>query len=340
MSGRESESEFFDEPDTAETVERGWRLRWQRPARDAADGGGREPVRLAGLVGLRRLAIVVAVVIASVVALVTGLGGCKGSDNYSSYLERVRAIAQSSTQAGHQLARDLRSSSLNRSKLARRMQNLATQEQQAYDRAVQIRPPGPLRQIHLELLAALELRATGLASLAHTLATFGSHNFAASTADVLAAQARLLTTSDVVWSELYRIPAAAQLHRRGLTGLPVPHSRITPTPDLVAGPAFARLLQRLQAPPATTSGGLAVSLKPGDSGTAVASWQKQLNRWLRTQPGQSLLPIDGTYGNLTTSATKALQQAAAITADGIVGPATRHALTRELAAINQSSTRG
>src|SRR5579864_3145692 len=347
--GQEDDFGFFDEPDTAEIVGRGGRPGRQWPTLSPADGarsglgggGWGWPVVPSGLVGVWRLAVFVTVVIASAVALVTGLGGCKGSaDNYTRYFDQVGAIAQSSNRAGDQLARDLRSSTLTPSNLARRLQALAAQQQQAYDHAEQIRPPGPLRQIHQELLAALELRALGLATLGQTFATSGSHtHLAASTADALAAQARILTTSDVVWRELYRTPATAELHQRGLARLLVPQSRIITRPGLVAGPSFVRLLQPRNTS-ATSISGSGVSLKSGDSGPAVTAWQKQLNRWLRTQPAQTLLPVDGTYGTLTTAATKALQQAAGITADGIAGPATRQALAHQLATHKQSSPRG
>jgi murein L,D-transpeptidase YcbB/YkuD len=319
--------DVFGEPETAETVERGW----QRPrvqslrGRSGEDGRGRRPPT--GVVGIGRLAGLVAVVIAAVVALVTGLGACQGArDDYASYLRQVRTLAQSSSRTGAELATDLRSSALTRAVLARRLQDLAAQEQQAYDQAQQIRPPGPLRQVHGELLAALELRATGLAGLAQSLATTAP----GSAADALAAQARLLTTSDVIWNELYRMPVAQQLRIHRVIGLVVPHSRFVSNTDLVAAPAFVRLLQRLHN---ATSGRPAPLLKPGVSGAAVKIWQRLLNRWLRTQPGQPPLPIDGTFGALTATATKALQQAAGITADGIVGQATRQALAHQLAHI-------
>lgn len=337
-SSRESEFDFFDEPDTAETAGQAWRRRL-RPAEASRPGGsGRGPVLPRGLDRLGRLAALVTVVIASVVALVTGLGGCKGSsDNYSQYLERVRVIAEGSNRVGDELAHDLRAS-LKPADLARRLQTLAAQEQQAYDRAEQIRPPGPLRQIHEELLAALELRATGLASLGQTLVAAEAHTTpAASVANALAAQAQLLTTSDVVWSELYRTPATDQLRQRGLTDLLVPDSQVVTSPGLVSATSF---VHRLLPTHTSNTRGPVASLKSGDSGSAVASWQRQLNQWLRTQPGQSPVPVDGKYGNRTATATKTLQHVAGITADGVVGPATRHALTVELATVKRSSGRG
>ena len=325
----DSELDFFTEPETAETVEHVRRPRLESLRRRGGGGDARGPAPPTGLVRMRRLATLVAVVIASVVALVTGLGACQGGgDDYAGYLQQVRALGQSSSRAGAALAGDLRPSRLTRARLAGRLQGLAAAEQQAYDQAQQIRPPGPLRQIHEELLAALELRAGGLAGLGQTLATAGTSTSAvAAAADALAAQARLLTTSDIVWNRLYRVHAIAQLRSRGIA-LAVPRSRFVSSPDLLGAPSFARLLQT---PLGGTSTGSGSVLRPGSSGAAVAAWQRRLNRWLRTQPGQTLLPTDGTFGPLTTAATEALQRAAHITADGIVGPSTRRSLTHELA---------
>ena len=323
--------DFFGEPETAETVEQGWRRprRQSLRERNGEERRGRRPPP-PGVVGIGRLAGFVTFLIAAVVALVTGLGACQGArDNYAGYVREVRALAQSSNRVGAQLASDMRSSALKSSDLAKRLQDLAGEEQQAYDQAQQILPPGPFRQVHGELLAALELRATGLANLAQVLARVeSSKNAPASAGDALAAQAQLLTTSDIVWDDLYRAPAEQQLRQRGVVGLVVPHSRFVSNPDVVAAAAFTRLQQRLAGP---TSGSPTLVLKPGASGATVKVWQRQLNRWLRTQPGQPLLPIDGAFGARTDTATKALQHAAGITADGIVGPATRQALTHQLA---------
>jgi len=322
----ELEFDFFGEPDTAETVEHGWRPpRLRSAGRDGGGGSNRLPP---GLVGVGRLAALAAIVIAGVVGLVTGLGACQGPHaDYAGYLREVGALARSSSKDGAQLALDLGSTTATSAILARRLQDLASQEQQAYDHAVQLNPPGPLRAVHSELVAALELRASSLAELGQTLA-LARPNKNEAAAEALAAQARLLTTSDVVWNQLYQIPVTQQLHTLRITGISVPQSRFVSNPALVTAPAFTHLLQRLHG---ITSPGPATILKPGSTGAAVKAWQQQLDRWLKTQPGHTFLPIDGAFGAQTTAATKALQRAAGITADGIVGPTTRQALTHQLA---------
>lgn len=326
--GDERVFEFFGEPETLETVEQGWRL--PRLGGRGGDGGGRSSPP-PGLVGIGRLAGLVAVVIVAVVALVTGVGACQGAgDNYAGYLAEVGTLAHASSRVGVELASDLRSSTMKASELARRLQGLAAEEQLAFDNAEQIRPPGPLRVVHQELLSALELRAAGLAGLGQALAGAVPKKTAnASVVGALVAETRLLTTSDVVWDQLYRTPVVQQLRAHRITGLVVPQSRFVSDPQLFSALAFTSLLQHSAG---LASGGTAALLKPGASGAAVSAWQRQLNRWLRTQPGQRLLPVDGTYGSLTETATKTLQQAAGITADGIVGPTTRQALTHQLGA--------
>jgi peptidoglycan hydrolase-like protein with peptidoglycan-binding domain len=78
--------------------------------------------------------------------------------------------------------------------------------------------------------------------------------------------------------------------------------------------------------------GAAVPLEPvlhrGDSGSAVRAWQAVLLRW---RP--ECLPAsgaDGDFGAETEVATRALQAAAGVTADGVVGAATRTAAERLL----------
>lgn len=63
-------------------------------------------------------------------------------------------------------------------------------------------------------------------------------------------------------------------------------------------------------------------LKTGSRGQSVSLLQSKLNSL-----GFSAGSVDGIYGSKTTAAVKAFQQAAGITADGIVGPQTQAALS-------------
>jgi len=252
------EFDFFDEPETVEAAPRGRR---QRAPRSGGDGPRRPPMRApTGLVPLARLVGLIAIAIVVVVAFVFWVGACQGKskhDEYASYANKVRTIAQSSSSLGTDFANKMISTgaSLKLSDLETSLQQFAQQEQQAYDAAQQIRPPGPLRAIHQRMIDALELRAKGLAGLGNELAQAPPKPNAQQTSDetnALTAQGQLLTASDVVWDELYRLPAKQQLQAEGVTGVIVPESHFVSTPELLSARSFGLLLQRLGA--TTTSG--------------------------------------------------------------------------------------
>jgi peptidoglycan hydrolase-like protein with peptidoglycan-binding domain len=329
--------DYFAEPETVEAAQPGRRLpRLQRSRGPGSGDGPRRPASPpSGRAPLARLAGLIAIVIVIVVALVSWIGACQGTGKqaeYASYLSNVGALAQSSSKLGAEFATTFRSSGLKTSGLERSLQGYAAHEQQAYDQAQQIRVPGPLRQANQQLLDALELRVKGLTGLGEALAQASPFKRASATTltGVLTAQAQLLTTSDVVWDQLYRAAATEQIKAQRVIGLAVPESHFIANTDLVGARSFGLLLQRLHG--LSTLPAPATLLKAGDSGAAVGAWQVQLNRWLpTTQPPQGLLTITRIFDPATEAATKTLQTAASITADGIVGLATRLALRRELA---------
>lgn len=337
MFGRDDDIEFdfFDEPETVEVVQAGRRLpRLQRSRGGGSGEGPRRPPasRPPGLVPIARLAGLIAIVIVTVVLFVFWIDACQGTskhDEYASYVSKVRTLAQNSQSLGSEFASRLIAPGLKQADLETSLQTYAQQEQQAYDQAQQIRVPGPLRSIHQHLVDALELRAKGLAGLGDALSqTAAVEN--ASAALKLTDEAALLTTSDVVWDQLYRAAATEQMKALGVTGVVIPESHFIANTDLVSARSFGLLLQRLHG--LSTGSAPAPLLKPGDSGAAVGVWQVQLSRWLRkAQPQQALVAITRIFDPATEAATKTLQIAASITPDGIVGPATRQALTRELA---------
>jgi hypothetical protein len=240
--------DFFDEPETVETTRRGRR----RPQGGGGGGPRRPPLRApTGIVPLARLVGLIAIAIVVVVALVFWVGACQGKskhDEYAGYASKVRTIAQSSNRLGAQFANKLVSAGLKESDLETSLQQYAQQEQQAYDEAQQIRAPGPLRSAHQRLVDALELRAKGLAGLGDALAAVSTaKSVAATTAatDALPAQAQLLTASDVVWDQLYRLPAIQEMKAQGVTGVVVPESHFVANSDLVSARSFGLLLTRL-----------------------------------------------------------------------------------------------
>jgi len=241
--------DFFEEPETAEAPQRTRR-------RPGPAGPRRPPTRPpTGAVALARLVGLVAIGIAVIVGFVFWIGACQGQsrhDEYAAYVSNVRAIAQSSARVGQEFATKLGSPGLKLADLETSLEQWSQQEQQAYDQAQQIRPPGPLQFDHQQVLDTLQLRALGLAGLAAALAQTSTKDSATAASD-LAAQAQLLTSSDIVWAELYRLPVTDTLKQLGITGVVVPSSQFVTNPDLVSARSFQVVYQRLK--PASTGGG-------------------------------------------------------------------------------------
>src|ERR1700758_2222160 len=111
-----------------------------------------------GAVALSRLAGFVALAIAIVVGLVFWVGSCQGQskhDEYASYMDDVRPIARSSAQAGTALVNALGSEKLTTRALETKLVQLSRQQQEEYNAALRLRPPGPLQGVHQQVLATL-----------------------------------------------------------------------------------------------------------------------------------------------------------------------------------------
>jgi hypothetical protein len=240
------EFDFFDEPETVEATQRRRLPRLERPGRGG--GGGERPPRPpmrapTGLVPLARLVGLIAIAIVIVVGLVFWVGSCQGKSKqseYKAYADKVQAIATADQTLGKEFESAF-TSSVKQSDFENKLQQFAQQEQQAFAQAQQIRPPGPLRAIHQNLIDAIELRYKGLTGLGDTLAQ-PAKNPADTTAKLTAA-GQLLTASDVVWDQLYRIPATQQLKDQVVTGVVIPASHFLSNSDFVSARAFTILLQ-------------------------------------------------------------------------------------------------
>ncbi|MGH3049571.1 MAG: CARDB domain-containing protein, partial [Gaiellaceae bacterium] len=166
-------------------------------------------------------------------------------DEYANYMSQVRAVAQSSAKVGREFAAKLGSSGLKLADLETSLEQWSQQQQQDYDQAQQIQPPGPLRVAHQQVLDTLQLRAMGLAALANALAQTKAKD-ASTAAAQLANEAQLLTASDIVWANLYRLPATATLKTLGVTGVVAPVSQFVTNPDVVSTRAFEIVYQELR----------------------------------------------------------------------------------------------
>ena len=246
-----TELEFFDEPETLEAPDRPRRR--MRPSRP---GGPRRPSPPPpGAVALARLAGFVALAIAIIVGLVFWVGSCQGKtqhDEYASYMNDVRPIAQSSAATGTALANGLRSSKT-LADLQSKLQGWSRQQQVLYDEALKLRPPGPLQAPNQEILGTLQLRAIAFAGLANTLAQAGS-KATATVAGNLAQQAQRLSASDFVWADLFRLPATQTMTRLGVKGVIAPPSVIVPNPVVINANSFREVYGRLHSSSTSSTG--------------------------------------------------------------------------------------
>ena len=115
-------------------------------------------------------------------------------------------------------------------------------------------------------------------------------------------------SSSATWS-----PAVAA------TGTPTPSPTTTPTPSETATPTPSTTPSSTPTPTPTKKP--RTSLIRGDQGPKVLALQRRLS-----ELGYWLGEPDGTFGSLTQQAVYALQKAAGIGRDGVVGPKTRRAL--------------
>jgi hypothetical protein len=246
------EFDFFDEPETVEATQRRRLPRRDRSGGrgNGGDGPSRPPLRTpTGLVPLARLVGLIAIAIVVVLGLVLWIGSCQGkskTDEYRSYARKVGSIARADQKLGAKFAQGLVAQQAPKvSDLVTSLQGYAQQEQQAYTDAQQIRAPGPLRSLHQNLVDAIQLRANGLAALGDDLARSTTSKDQAKTVTALTADARLLTASDVVWEQLYRIPAKQRLVEQGVKGVVIPGSQFVTNTDFVSARSFTLLMKRL-----------------------------------------------------------------------------------------------
>ena len=258
----ETQVEFFEEPETLESPRRRRRMRPQRP------GGPRRPSPPPpGAVALARLAGLVALAIAVVVGLVFWVGSCQGKskhDEYASYMNKLLPLARDSAQAGTSFANALGSAKLTLAGLQSKLELWSRQEQQDFSDALRLRPPGPLQAAHQEALATFQLRAIGLTGLADELGRAGSKS-STEVANALAGQAQILSASDLVWANLFHLPARETLTSVGVKGVIPPPSQIVENPEVITAESFGIVYERLKAtntggkPPSGLHGSMLVS---------------------------------------------------------------------------------
>jgi hypothetical protein len=238
------EFDFFDEPETQEAPQR------RRRPFDRG-GSGQRPPRAplrppTGFTPLLRLVGLIALFIFVVVLLVFWVQSCQGSSkhaSYAHYMDKVRPLANGSARIGRDFAAKLTTPGIKQTQLRSDVSGLAQQAQQQAAQAQGIRPPGPLRLEQAHMIEALELRAKGLSRFADALGLTAKSKDASKAGALLAAQARLLTSSDVNWQFFFHDPSVQELKRQGVTGVQVPASDFLQNPELVNTSSMVQLFQ-------------------------------------------------------------------------------------------------
>ena len=244
MSERDSteiEFDFFEEPATTEAARPERSRRARRPRRPPGPPSGLTP--LLRLVGLISFAILI------VVLLVFWVSSCRGQakkDTYSDYMQAVDGIANQSERIGASLNSALVRADIRQAELTRTLDGLAKQQVQLVDAAEALDEPGPLRDEHRHMIEALQFRVSGLQGIGNAFSPSSRTRNASQAGDLLAAQARRLIASDVVWDDQFKDPGKLELRRQDIQGVNVPDSNFVQNPTLATSTAMTAVWQRVR----------------------------------------------------------------------------------------------
>jgi hypothetical protein len=253
------EFDFFDDPapEETQTTERVPR-RGERPPGPPGPprrprGGPGAPT---GAAPLLRLVGLIAFAILIVVLLIFWVQACRDSgkkNSYKNYIEKLGAIGADSQGVGREFADKLTTPGVKFSDLSQVLPGLIQQQQSDVERAQSLTSPGPLRIEQQHALEALEFRVSGLQGLAAALRRAATSRCGIA-ARGRAELAQRLTTSDVIWDDLFKSPAIAELQNQGVRGVPVPDSNFVQLPDFSSVRSWQDILDRLRG--STSTGGL------------------------------------------------------------------------------------
>lgn len=260
MSDKDIEFDFFEEPSTRESA---------AVERPAARRGPRRPTGPpSGITPLLRLVGLIAFAILLVVLLVFWVQSCRGASKkstYSSYMDRASSVAADSASIGKQLNTLLTTRGLKQVDLQTRLNGLAQQQQQIVNTAESIDPPGRLRSQHQDLVEALQFRVSGVRGLADAFQRTATLKDADMAGKLLAAQAKRLDTSDVVWDDRFKDPAKDVLHAENIGGVRVPDSNFVKNPELATAASMKAVWERIR------GSGVAKPTSGGVHGTGIES---------------------------------------------------------------------
>ncbi len=296
------EFDFFDEeePATVEASSQQPRMRLpqrpmagrlRRPRGPGGPGGGSQ----APLKPLSRLLVLVVSVTVILFGFTFVISSCAGESThsrYAKYVDKVNTIASQSTTDGQDTVAALTTQGLSTTAIVSKLDTIAADEQQNVNAAATLSPPGKLRAEHEHLLEALELRVSGVSGLARAFQkTVGSKSKESAEAIALSQQAYRLLASDIVWDDLFMVPANHQIELDGVHQVNISESHFLANPDLVITEhAMSEILARI-------SGSTGSSTPSGLHGTDVVSVAALPNG----AGGASQVLSAGTLNTVTTS---------------------------------------
>ncbi|MBA3412655.1 MAG: hypothetical protein H0T09_03095 [Actinobacteria bacterium] len=252
MSERDDniEFDFFDDDQATQETAVGDRGGSRR-------GGPRRPLRApTGITPLLRLIGLVAFAILIVVLLVFWAQSCRGASKreaYRDYMKGVTEVARSSDEIGRDLTRLLTSPRVRQASLETSLSRLAERQRQVVRAARRVDSPGRLRPQHEAVVEALQFRVSGLRGLEDAFRQTARSRDAKAAGELLGAQGQRLLTSDVVWDDRFKVPAADELERQKIRGVQVPDSNFVSNGDLFSASGIRQVWRRIHGG-ATTGG--------------------------------------------------------------------------------------
>ncbi len=243
--------DFFDEDATSETQSRDPRHPERRPSGRGGGGGGPRRPMFRGATGftpLLRLVGLIAFAILLVVVLVVWAQGCSNDHQrgaYQSYMRDIGTAGGGSAKVGTQLAELLTTAGLKEADMVSRLDGLIQQEKQDVAQAQKLDPPGPVRAEHDHAVEALQFRVSGMQGLRKAFEATATSSDAVAAGQLLAAQAQRLLASDVIWSDLFKVPAGQELKARNVSAVLVPASIFATNTDLFTAKSLTLVSQRV-----------------------------------------------------------------------------------------------
>lgn len=227
----------------------------QPPSGGRGGGGGGGPRRPhlrrdnQNVTPLLRLVALIAFAILVVVLLVVWVDGCQNDqqrDAYNAFYEDIGAVGANSVRIGKNLAALLTTPGLKQADLEQKLGGLVQQQQLGVKQAQEVDSPGPLTPAHEHAVEALQLRVNGMQGLLDTFKETASSNDATAAGQQLAARAKRLEASDVVWADLFQAQADNTAAAEGVDGAnAAPGSVFVANTDLYTAQSMTAIWQRV-----------------------------------------------------------------------------------------------